>query len=203
MTPVSHARRGAAVLALALAAFAPAQAATVTCGDPDLGVRITVVDPGLEGGYCHAQTGNLQNSQIAELGLTLLAKEESRFGDVASALLDYTANGDRDAGTWTIDASRWGGWERLFLGFHFGGAGDTERTNPDSFIVELARGTSTGTWALSGTSAYRSNGLSNIYLLSRGMCMDCSVPPADVPEPATPALVAAGLLAAAARRRRA
>ncbi len=199
----------AAVFLATLSLTSPAQAAAVSCGNAALGVRQVVVDPALAGGYCHAQDGNLQNADIDALGLTLLAKEVTSAGDVASPWLGYTANGAGTSGTWTLDAQRWNLWERLFLGFHFGGGGPQAHSNPDSFVVELARADSTGQWRLTGPSGFKANALSNIYLMGLGPCTNCGplVPSGQpVPTPSPLALLAAagvvaGLLSL--RRRRA
>lgn len=180
----------------ALLAPTAAQSAVVTCGDATLGVRVTVVDPGLPGGYCYAQLGNLQDADIANLGLSLIEKDSTALGLLGGDLRGSGHNAN--SGTWSFGADLWDDWSRLFIGFHFGNAGDFESTNPDSFIVELARPDIMGTWELAGTGA-RLNGLSNLYLLGVN---DGSPPPNEIPEPTTLALVGLGLLGAGAARRR-
>lgn len=190
-----------AMLALSIA---PAQAALVTCGDAALGVRVSVVDPGLAGGYCYAQQGNLKNSDIAALGLTQLGKEVVAAGDVASSLLDFTADSARTSGTWSIAAAPWTSWTHLYLGLHFGNGTSAADSSPDSFIVELSRPDPHGTWALSGTATYKANGLSNLYLLASDSCTSCGrLPPNSVPEPAPLGLLAAAAMAALLTRRKA
>ncbi len=181
-----------------------AMAATVSCGDSHLGVRLAMVDPGLPQGLCYAQEGNLTSADFGSLGLTQLAKEIAADGDVASALLNFTLNGARTAGTWTIDGGAWSSWEHLYLGLHFGGGGTAANVSPDSFVVELARPGNSGTWSLSGTGAFRATGLSNIYLLARAP-VNPSQPASllSVPEPSGLALTALGLLAVAGLRRKA
>lgn len=179
----------AAVLSLGLSA----QAAEVSCGDALLGVRVVDVDPALVDGYCYAQNGNLQNVDITNLGLALIEKDETSVaGSGTSGVLNFTRDGS-EFGTWSFSSTLWDTWDRIFLGFHFGEAGDKSTTNPDSFIVELADPDAAGRWELTGENA-KLNGLSNIYLIgSHG---------GQVPEPGVLALLSAGLIAAGVARRR-
>lgn len=180
----------AAVFSLGLSA----QAAEVSCGDSNLGIRVVDVDPALVNGYCYAQNGNLKNEDIANLGLSLIEKDVyGEAGSGTSGVLRFTKDG-KEYGTWSFSASLWDSWDRLFLGFHFGGAGDTTLSNPDSFIVELADPDALGRWELTGTNA-TITGLSNIYLIGKGNG-------GQVPEPGVLALLAAGLIAAGVARRR-
>lgn len=191
----------------AVAAFlgaGTANAAIVTCGDGALGIRLTAVDPGLDGGLCYAQLGNLDPGFYAGGGntlfdagsttLTLIGKEVVGAGDAASPLLDYSAIGDGYSGTWSVAESAWNSWGRVMLGFHFGGAGNKVISNPDSFVIELAPTDNGGRWELTGDGSQKLTGLSNIYLFGVG--------PQDVPEPAMLALVGLALLGYAGARRR-
>lgn len=186
----------AATAAVALGVYAgPATAASVSCGDAVLGVRTVTVDPALAGGLCYAQLGNLQNADIAVLGLTEIDKDVRPDG-MGEGALDYTLNAGNVSGGWSFASSLWDSWGRLFLGFHFGQAGDGPDSNPDSFVIELAPGDTSGTWALGGTGASL-NALSNIHLLGRD-------PESTTPEPGTLALLGLAMAAMgfATRRRR-
>lgn len=191
-----------AATALSVAGIGAAHATAVTCGNASLGIRTTTVDPGLVGGTCYAGLDNLGDPQLVtllntQLGLvspatTILVDRDT--GNSNGGSLNITGVGGQ-SGNWSFTSTLWNTYERMFLYFHFGDAQDnpstTSTTDPDIFIVELAKPDASGTWSFNGRT-----GLSNIGLLGYD---DGRVPPGgNIPEPGTAsiALLSFGILGA-------
>lgn len=191
-----------AVAAGLFSLLAVAQAATVYCPNgtggsltaPTSGRYVAVSNASFPGS-CYYQSGNLQNSHIAALGMTTVDKNGTS-GAAAGSLLGGGFPGGSTAGTWALASNLWSTYTNLYLGFHFGnGSGD-----PDSFVVQLERNQLSGTWSLNAIAPAGLNGLSNYYLLTGP---GTPPPPGTVPEPGSLALVGLALLATVVVRRRA
>lgn len=163
--------------------------------------RYVFVTGGQADGLCVYTDGNLDKQIDPPLiktpfyeafGLTLIDKNGTPGTFLTSAY-----PGSVTSGSWALWSEIWSHFDKLYLGFHFGEGGGS----PDSFIVELADGTTSGRWDFNAISPDRLNGLSNIYLFSNGPCTgDCDG--RDVPEPGTLALLGAGLVGLSLIRRR-
>lgn len=176
-----------------------AHAASVNCPNGALSGRYVNVTSAKAGGYCYYQNGNLQNSDISSLGLTLIEKDVAPGGQ-GTGKLDYSQNGQGTQGTWSIlDSSLWTTYAKLYVAFHFGGGSGT----PDSFVVELDKPQASGTWEFFAIAPQTLNALSNIYLLGSGTGGGGGGGGGgSTPEPGSVALVALGLLGFVATRRR-
>lgn len=166
----------AAPMAVALVGLASAaQAIPLTCGGPT-GTRTVTVDPGES--CVTSGLGNLGDPALGVYG-TLVERDAANTN---GGLLSLTGV-DAGSGTWTIASSVWNTFAELSLYFHFGhGAPTTTQFNPDWFLVEVASGATTGTWSVNPSQL----ALSNVAVIGRGT-------PVGVPEPATAALLSAGL----------
>lgn len=179
-------------------------AAGGVCGPNDN--RQVTVSTALIGGFCHWQDGNMQGDvpETHSGTYTLLSKAvagTTTTGSPSNGFAgSFTWSGPTGAtnGSFTMGnyAQTWGTYEKLYVGFHWGGG----PTLTSSFLVELDKLASlTGAFSISGDQT----GLSNIYLFSRGKCtVDCGGGGNDVPVPGTIALLGLGLLGLGAARRK-
>lgn len=196
---------------LSIAGIGAANAAPVICGNAALGIRTTTVDPGLVGGTCYGGLTNLGDGAL----VSLLNTQLGLVAPTTTVLIDRDAansNGSDlnitgvggQTGNWSFTSTLWNSYDRMFLYFHFGDGPDnpstTSETDPDIFIVELAKADAAGSWTFSGRT-----GMSNIALLGFD---DGTVPPGGgkLPEPGTAsiALLSLGIAGATSawRRRR-
>lgn len=194
-----NAFRAVALAAALIASAGAGHAATVYCPNGTTGAlvaptsgRYVEVTNAANPGTCYYQQGNLQNATITSLGYTLV-DENGLSGSSPGALTGSLAS-NSTSGTWIIDSSRWSGGNDLYIGFHFGNGGG----NPDSFIVQLESGQTSGNWAFLAVAPDSLNGLSNYYLLSTPAG---SPPQNHIPEPGSLALAGLALVAAVSSRR--
>lgn len=192
LAPLRRLTAGAGIaLALTLGATA-AQANTITSNDPDcvgnpVGrtfsvTAVTVVK-------CLAKgTGNINGNGdiINQLGYVTLDKSD----DGTTGLLEGSLTGSPSltaglTGSFNIAASVYAMYTDIVIAFKSGNG----QYDPDWAAFLLVDNTTSGTWSISGSQALSH---ANLYGKRR----------TDVPEPAALSLVALGLLAAAAARRR-
>lgn len=186
--------------------------ATVQCSTLPLTApesRYVEVTGALAGGECYKKDGNWKEQPSGPGGsdpsdfqihnVTLLEKDVFAAGGNNAGSLQYGGmNGGATQGDWSIGNALWDTYLELFIGFHFGNG----QGSPDSFIVELERDSVSGTWKFLHEDPANTSpltGLSNIYLLYRGLCTsdpdqcDDSPPPTGLPEPGSLALVGLAL----------
>lgn len=172
-------------------------AATVDCPNGAITGRYVTVTNAQAGGLCYYQSGNLQVSDYPSItvgspDVTEIDKNGSSGGLFSGPV------GGATSGTWTVASSLWSTWGTLYIGFHFGnGSGD-----PDSFVVQLQNGATSGNWSFNAIAPAQVNGLSNYYLFGMGTGGGGGGG-GNTPEPMSLALVAAALLGARAAARRA
>jgi len=194
----------AAAFSMLLMAGAGVQAATVYCPNGPGGAltaptsgRYVEVTNAANPGVCQYKDGNLQNADITAAGFTLVDKNGSE-GSEPGLFLSSGFPGGSTSGTWafdlTVDPNPWASYDHLYLAFHFGNGGGS----PDSFVVELQNGQTSGDWKFLAVDPQKVNGLSNYYLLAT----TGDVPPDEIPEPAPIALMGLALAGIALARRR-
>lgn len=136
--------------------------------------------------------GNLDPINLLPPGWATLDKSD----DGTTGLLEGTLTGTPSLvsgllGTFDIAPSVYVTYNRIVVAFKSGGGQDT----PDWAGFELAEGTLTGSWSITGAKQALSH--ANLYGIR-----DPNVPPTGVPEPSVLLILGAGLLALAWQRRR-
>jgi hypothetical protein len=114
---------------------------------------------------------------------------------IVNPVLDYTGidggAANQNTGTFSLNASLWDTWSAIALGFKFG----TGRYADQWFVYDLNSLVSSGTWSFVNVGG-TGGGLSHVQLYGVERA------PAPVPEPATLALLSAGMFGIALLRRR-
>jgi hypothetical protein len=175
----------AAVLALsAFAYMQSASAAPLLCEDPN--VNHMYVDTSQVSSCLGAGVGNINGNETTD---DFLTGEGAGSGLTGIDGGSYTQNGN--TGTFSLDASLWGTWSEIAIGFKFGTG-----NNPDEWFVYLLNPLVTsGSWEFVNVFG-KGGGLSHVQLYGSG------TPTTNVPEPGTLALLGVGLLGASLARRR-
>ena len=130
--------------------------------------------------------GNAGDVMLAD-GWSLIDKD-----DIFSTDNWFTIGLGVVSGSFTIDPAAWAAWDEIAIGFVVGGG----QIPPKWAVFLLPDDETSGSW---GNSPNQGGGLSHATLYGR----DVRIPTEVVPEPATLVLFGSGIMAIAARRRRA
>ena len=190
---MKHLKTLAAVTTLGVALFAlstPASAAPVYCAGVSATLNYMSIDDSqvascLRSGAGNGHAGNI--GQAAQHDPFLNSAAGAGYTNIsAGAGLTYS----QADGTWSFNASAWGNYANLALGFKFGTGG-----HPDEwFVYSLQDLVSSGDWSFINNGG-TGGGLSHLVLYASGE--------RTVPEPGTLALLGLGLagMGFATRRR--
>jgi len=156
------------------------------------------IDDSLVSSCLDAGVGNINgntNGSNPDLFLTGVGTSYLHIGAGTGA--NATNTNTLATGTFSLNASLWGLYSDIAIGFKFGTG-----NNPDEwFVYKLNSGVTSGNWDLVKT-ARQGGGLSHVILYGIEI-EDDDNPPQEVPEPTSLVLLGLGLTAAGLARRRA